>query len=49
MVTGIMKETGNPTIDNGIVINLQAGNSLLQKSGKYDSLFVIAKTSRLCR
>ncbi len=45
MVTGIMKETGNPTIDNGIVINLQAGNSLLQKSGKYDSLFVIAKTS----
>jgi putative ABC transport system permease protein len=45
MVTGIMKETGNPTIDNGIVINLQAGNSLLQKSGKYDSLFVIAKTA----
>jgi len=40
-----MKETGNPTIDNGIVITLQAGNSLLQKSGKYDSLFVIAKTS----
>jgi putative ABC transport system permease protein len=45
MVTGLMKETGNPTIDNGIIINLQAGNSLLQKSGKYDSLFVIAKTS----
>jgi putative ABC transport system permease protein len=45
MVTGIMKETGNPTIDNGIIINLQAGNSLLQKSGKYDSLFVIAKTA----
>jgi putative ABC transport system permease protein len=40
-----MKETGNPTIDNGIVINLQAGNSLLQKSGKYDSLFVIAQTA----
>ncbi|MDQ6723668.1 MAG: ABC transporter permease [Thermoproteota archaeon] len=45
IVTGIMKPTGNPTIDNGIVINLQAGNSLLQKSGKYDSLFVIAQTS----
>jgi len=45
LVTGLMKETGNPTIDNGIVITLQAGNSLLQKSGKYDSLFVIAKTS----
>ncbi len=45
MVTGIMKETGNPTIDNSIIINLQAGNSLLQKSGKYDSLFVIAKST----
>jgi putative ABC transport system permease protein len=45
IVTGIMKETGNPTIDNGIVINLQAGNSLLQKSGKFDSLFVIARST----
>jgi putative ABC transport system permease protein len=42
-----MKETGNPTIDNGIVIKLQAGNSLLQKSGKFDSLFVIAQTADL--
>ena len=40
-----MKPTGNPTVDNGIVINLQAGNSLLQKSGKYDSFFVIAQTT----
>ncbi len=38
LVTGLMRETGNPTIDNGIVITLQAGNSLLQKSGKYDFL-----------
>jgi putative ABC transport system permease protein len=45
IITGIMKETGNPTIDNGIVINLQAGNSLLQKSGKFDSLFVIAQST----
>jgi putative ABC transport system permease protein len=44
IVTGIIKETGNPTIDGAIVINLQAGNSLLQKSGKFDSLFVIAQT-----
>jgi putative ABC transport system permease protein len=42
-----MKETGNPTIDNGIVINPQAGNSLLQKSGKFDSLFVIAQSADL--
>jgi putative ABC transport system permease protein len=47
VVTGIMKETGNPTIDNAVVINRNAGNSLLQKSGKFDSLFVIAQTSNL--
>lgn len=46
IVTGIIKETGNPTIDGAIVINLQAGNSLLQKSGKFDSLFVIAQTTK---
>jgi putative ABC transport system permease protein len=45
IVSGIMKPTGNPTIDSGIVINLQAGNSLLQKSDKFDSLFVIAQTT----
>ena len=45
IVTGIMKETGNPTIDNGIVVNLQAGNSRLKKSGKFDSLFVIAQST----
>jgi putative ABC transport system permease protein len=45
VITGIIKETGNPTIDNGIIINLQAGNSLLQKSGKFDSLFVIAQSA----
>ena len=45
VVSGIMEETGNPTIDNGIVMNPQAGNSLLQKSGKFDSLFVIAQSS----
>ena len=45
IVTGIIKETGNPTIDSAIVVNLQAGNSLLQKSGKFDSLFVIAQTT----
>ena len=47
VVSGIIKETGNPTIDNGIILNPQAGNSLLQKSGKFDSLFVIAQSSDL--
>ena len=45
IITGIIQETGNPTIDNAIVINPQAGNSLLQKSGKFDSLFVIAQSA----
>jgi putative ABC transport system permease protein len=45
--TGIIKETGNPTIDNAVVMNKNAGNSLLQKSGKFDSLFVIAQSSAL--
>ena len=31
VVSGIMESTGNPTIDNAIVINLEAGNSLLQR------------------
>jgi putative ABC transport system permease protein len=47
VVSGIIKETGNPTIDNAVVINKNAGNSLLQKSGKFDSLFVIAQNSDL--
>ncbi len=45
VVSGIMQSTGNPTIDNAIVINLEAGNSLLQRAGKYDSLFVAAEDS----
>lgn len=47
VTTGIIKETGNPTIDNAVVMNKNAGNSLLQKSGKFDSLFVIAQSSAL--
>jgi putative ABC transport system permease protein len=44
IVSAIIQETGNPTIDNAIIMNPQAGNSLLQKSGKYDSIFVIAQS-----
>jgi putative ABC transport system permease protein len=47
VTTGIIKETGNPTIDSAVVMNKNAGNSLLQKSGKFDSLFVIAQSSAL--
>lgn len=47
LVTAIMEYTGNPTIDNAAVINLDAGDSLFQKSGKYDSLFVVASSNEL--
>jgi putative ABC transport system permease protein len=48
-VAGIMKPVGNPTIDRAIVFNLEAGNKLLQKSGRYDSLFVAAESTELVR
>jgi putative ABC transport system permease protein len=40
-----MKPVGNPTIDRAVVFNLDAGNKLLQKSGRYDSLFVAAEST----
>src|SRR6185437_2192896 len=39
IVTAIGKQTGNPTIDNAVIINLDSGNNILQKSNKYDTLF----------
>ena len=44
-VAGIMKPVGNPTIDRAVVFNLDAGNELFQKSGRYDSLFVAAEST----
>src|SRR5215211_6864436 len=44
-VAGIMKPVGNPTIDRAVVFNLATGNKLLQKSGRYDSLFVAAEST----
>lgn len=40
IVTAIMQPTGNTRIDNGLVINPDAANQLLHKSGRYDSLIV---------
>jgi putative ABC transport system permease protein len=42
VVRGVIESTGNPTIDNAVVIGLQGGDTLLQRAGKYDSLFVAA-------
>ena len=44
-VAGIMKPVGNPTIDRAVIFNLDTGNKLLQKSGRYDSLFVAAEST----
>ena len=45
VVRGIIESTGNPTVDNAVVIGLQSGNNLLQRAGKYDSLFVAADST----
>ncbi|MGI0060989.1 MAG: ABC transporter permease [Nitrosotalea sp.] len=44
LVTGIMQPSGNDRIDKSLVINLDAGNQLLHKSGKYDFLIVAASS-----
>jgi putative ABC transport system permease protein len=45
VVRGIIEATGNPTVDNAVVIGLQSGDILLQRAGKYDSLFVAAQST----
>lgn len=45
VVRGIIESTGNPTVDNAVVIGLQPGDDLLQRAGKYDSLFVAASST----
>src|ERR687892_47024 len=45
VVRGIIESTGNPTVDNAVVIGLQPGNDLLQRAGKYDALFVAASST----
>lgn len=40
LVTAIMKPSGNTRIDNALVINPDAANQLLRKSGRYDSLVI---------
>ena len=47
IVSGIMKPTGNPTIDNAIVFNRIAGNAILSKNARYDSLLIVASSGDL--
>ncbi|HEY7506865.1 MAG TPA: ABC transporter permease [Nitrososphaera sp.] len=44
VVSAILEPTGNPTIDNAVIFNRIAGNSLLEKANKYDSLLVAAES-----
>lgn len=42
VVTGILAPTGNNQLDRAVIINLQAGDSLFLKSGKFDQMVVAA-------
>lgn len=44
VVSGIMKATGNPTIDNAVVFNRVVGNQMMHKANKYDALLVAANS-----
>ncbi|MGI0065488.1 MAG: ABC transporter permease [Nitrosotalea sp.] len=44
IVSGILKPSGNSRIDSSVIINLDAGNDLLHKLNKYDSVIVAATT-----
>jgi putative ABC transport system permease protein len=47
VVSGILKESGDRSIDRSVIINEITGNTLLKKSGKFDSLMVVAHTPEL--
>jgi putative ABC transport system permease protein len=47
VVSAIMKRTGNPTVDNAVIFNIVTGNTLSQKTNKYDSLIVMAQSADL--
>jgi putative ABC transport system permease protein len=42
IVSGILKPSGNSGIDRSMIINLDAGNQLLHKQNKYDSVIMAA-------
>ena len=47
IVRGIMEPTGNPSIDNRVVINQNAGDALLHKNMRFDSIQVAAESAEL--
>jgi putative ABC transport system permease protein len=47
VVSGILKESGDFSLDRSVIIKESVGNSFLKKSGKYDRLLVVAQSSEL--
>jgi len=47
IVSGVMQQSGSNQVDRAIVINSDAGNSLLRKQSKFNSLMVQADSSDL--
>jgi putative ABC transport system permease protein len=47
VVSGILKESGDRTLDRSVIVNESVGNSFLKKSGKYDSLLVVSESPEL--
>lgn len=44
IVRGILETTGNPALDRSIIINSDIGNALLHKSGRFDSIQLVARS-----
>ena len=47
VVSGILKESGDFSLDRSVIIKESVGNAFLKKSGKYDRLLVVAQSSEL--
>ena len=47
VVSGILKESGDRTLDRSVIINEKTGNTFLRKSGKYDSLLISLQSAEL--
>jgi len=47
VVSGILKESGDFTLDRSVIINENVGNTFLKKSGKFDRLLIKAQSSEL--
>jgi putative ABC transport system permease protein len=47
VVRSVMKQTGNPTVDNAAILPLDSVNSLMNKGNRFDGIVVIAKNTDL--